>query len=118
MTFDGETIYTELRPHLQRRVLRNEPLARHSTFGVGGLADIWVSLETSRELVDLVSLCSERQWPLLLVGNGTNVLYKSLSAFLDGLFPGGTWEGGKPDVDEVLDDLKDMGTEPNENDEE
>ncbi len=75
MTFDGETIYTELRPHLQRRVLRNEPLARHSTFGVGGLADIWVSLETSRELVDLVSLCSERQWPLLLVGNGTNLLF-------------------------------------------
>src|SRR5713101_6735480 len=63
MTFDGETIYTELRPHLQRRVLRSEPLARHSTFGVGGPADIWVSLETSRELVDLVSLCSERQCP-------------------------------------------------------
>jgi len=75
MTFDAETIYTELRPHLQRRVRRNEPLARHSTFGVGGPADIWVSLETSRELIDLVSLCSERQWPLLLVGNGTNVLY-------------------------------------------
>ena len=75
MTFDAETIYTELRPHLQRRVRRNEPLARHSTFGVGGPADVWVSLETSRELIDLVSLCSERQWPLLLVGNGTNVLY-------------------------------------------
>ena len=75
MTFDSETIYTELRAHLQRRVLRNEPLARHSTFGVGGPADVWVSLETSRELADLISLCSERRWPLLLVGNGTNLLF-------------------------------------------
>src|SRR5260370_35592601 len=75
MPFKGEEIHTDLGPNLKRRVLRNEPLARHSTFGVGGPADIWVSLETSRELIDLVSLCSERQWPLLLVGNGTNVLY-------------------------------------------
>src|SRR5260370_35440546 len=75
MTVDGEPISARPRPHLPRRVLRSEPLARHSTFGVGGCADIWVSLETSRELVDLVSLCSERQWPLLLVGNGTNLLF-------------------------------------------
>src|SRR5437667_12907874 len=75
MTFDAETIYKKLQPHFQERVRLNEPMARHSTFGVGGPADIWVSLETSRELIDLVSLCSERQWPLLLVGNGTNVLY-------------------------------------------
>src|SRR6266478_4906516 len=75
MTFDAEKIYAELRPHFQERVRRNEPLARHCTFGVGGPADVWVSLDTSRELVDLVTLSSERQWPLLLVGNGTNILY-------------------------------------------
>ncbi len=75
MTFDAETIYTELRPHFQARVRHNEPLSRHCTFGVGGPADVWVSLDTSRELIDLVSLCAERRWPLLLVGNGTNILY-------------------------------------------
>ncbi len=75
MTFDAEKIYAELRPHFQERVRRNEPLARHCTFGVGGSAEVWVSLDTSRELVDLVTLSTERQWPLLLVGNGTNILY-------------------------------------------
>lgn len=75
MTIDAETIYAELRPHFQGRVRRNESLARHCTFGVGGPADVWVSLDTSRELIDLVRLCIERQWPLLLVGNGTNILY-------------------------------------------
>jgi UDP-N-acetylmuramate dehydrogenase len=75
MTFDVETIYAELLPHFKQRVRRNEPMARHCTFGVGGPADVWVSLDTSRELIDLVRLCIERQWPLLLVGNGTNILY-------------------------------------------
>lgn len=75
MTFDSEKAYTELLPHFKGRARRNEPLARHCTFGVGGPADVWVSLDTVRELTDLVYLCSERGWPLLLVGNGTNTLY-------------------------------------------
>src|SRR5437660_7639852 len=79
MTFDAETIYKKLQPYFQKRVRLNEPLARHCTFGVGGPADVWVSLDTSRELVDLVTLSSERQWPLLLVGNGTNILYADAS---------------------------------------
>src|SRR5207237_9295021 len=54
---------------------RNEPLARHGTFGVGGPADVWVSLDAQDELIGLVRMCVERYWPLLLVGNGTNVLY-------------------------------------------
>ncbi|GAC1377892.1 MAG: UDP-N-acetylmuramate dehydrogenase [Ktedonobacteraceae bacterium] len=75
MTFDPETIYTELRTHFRERVRRNELLARHCTFGVGGSADLWVSLETKHELHSLVTMCIEQHWPLLLVGNGTNVLY-------------------------------------------
>ena len=79
MTFDAETtidaIYATLHAHFGERARRNEPLSRHCTFGVGGPADIWVSLETSEELIGLVTLSMERQWPLLIAGNGTNVLY-------------------------------------------
>src|SRR5947209_3275188 len=75
MTFDATTTYQRLLPYFQEHVRRLEPLARHSAFGVGGPADVWVSLETRRELVDLVRLCAEERWPLLIVGNGTNVLY-------------------------------------------
>ena len=59
MSFDAETIYTKLHPHFQKRVRLHEPLARHCTFGVGGPADVWVSLDTSKELVDLVRTCIE-----------------------------------------------------------
>lgn len=75
MTFDPETIYTELRTRFGERIRRNEPLSRHCTFGVGGPADIWVSLDTRDELIDLVTICAQQRWPLLLAGNGTNVLY-------------------------------------------
>jgi UDP-N-acetylmuramate dehydrogenase len=75
MAFDIDTAYSVLSPSFLKRARRNEPLSRHCTFGVGGPADIWVSLESSRELVELVRLCAERQWPLLLVGNGTNTLF-------------------------------------------
>ena len=75
MTFEIETAYTELHDLLGERVRRNESLARHCTFGVGGPADIWVSLATREDLIGVVTLCAERRWPLLITGNGTNVLY-------------------------------------------
>lgn len=73
--FEIETAYSELAARFGERVRRDERLARHCTFGVGGPADIWISLETPDDLIGLVNLCAERRWPLLLTGNGTNVLY-------------------------------------------
>lgn len=67
--------YEWLYPHFQERVRRNEWLKRHSSFGVGGPADLWVSVKTQKELIDLVGLCTQEQWPLLVVGAGTNILY-------------------------------------------
>jgi len=75
MAFHAQTAFNELRPHFQERVRRNELLARHSAFGVGGPADVWISLTSKEELLDLVRLCAERRYPLLITGNGTNVLF-------------------------------------------
>ncbi|HEV2238437.1 MAG TPA: UDP-N-acetylmuramate dehydrogenase [Ktedonobacterales bacterium] len=52
-----------------------EPLARHSTFGVGGPADAWVTVASEVDAVALVTLAVARGYPLMVVGNGTNVLY-------------------------------------------
>jgi UDP-N-acetylmuramate--L-alanine ligase/UDP-N-acetylenolpyruvoylglucosamine reductase len=74
-TFNADLAYAELYPHFRERVRRDELLARHGTFGVGGPADIWVTLDSAGELVGIVCQCIEQRWPLLAVGNGTNVLY-------------------------------------------
>jgi UDP-N-acetylmuramate dehydrogenase len=57
------------------KVRAAEPLARHSTFGVGGPADAWVSVSSEADAVALVTLAVAHGYPLLVVGNGTNVLY-------------------------------------------
>ena len=75
MTFNTETVYNELHPYFQKRVRQHEPLARHAAFGVGGPADVWLSLESQEELLNLVRLCAQEHWPLLVVGNGTNILF-------------------------------------------
>jgi UDP-N-acetylmuramate dehydrogenase len=75
MTFEIEKAYQALSTRFGGRAKRDELLSRHSTFGVGGPADLWVTLETRADLVDLVTLCAQERWPLLLVGNGTNVLF-------------------------------------------
>ena len=75
MIFDAEVAYNELQLHFRDRVRRHEALARHCALGVGGPADVWVVLESRKELIGLVSLCAEEHWPVLIVGNGTNVLY-------------------------------------------
>ena len=80
MSFIADTAYKELHPHFLERVRRNEPLARHCTFGVGGPADVWISLETREELIGLVRLCVAERWPLLIAGNSTNVLYADAGA--------------------------------------
>ena len=69
-----------LRHHFGARVRANEPLARHGTFGVGGPADAWVAIEHEDELATLVTLAQTHRWPLMIVGNGTNVLYADAGA--------------------------------------
>lgn len=69
-----------LRETFGRLERAHEPLARHGTFGVGGPADAWVRVESEVALERLALVAWQRGWPLMLVGNGTNVLYADAGA--------------------------------------
>jgi UDP-N-acetylmuramate dehydrogenase len=73
--FDLDAMTRALRQRFGARARFNEPLARHGTFGVGGPADAWLAVEREGDLIDLVRLAAASHWPLMLVGNGTNLLY-------------------------------------------
>src|SRR5215813_9686442 len=75
-----ETMLDELRAIFGARLRPNEPLSRHGTFGVGGPADAWVSVTREEDLLALVNLAKDRNWPLMLVGNGTNALFSDAGA--------------------------------------
>ena len=56
------------------KVLVNEPLARHTSFHIGGPADLYAVTTSAQELVELVSLAREYEVPYLIIGRGTNIL--------------------------------------------
>jgi UDP-N-acetylmuramate dehydrogenase len=79
-SYDAQTMLALLREQFGAAVRAGEPLARHGTFGVGGPADAWVTVSREEDLVALVTLAKAHGWPLMLVGNGTNVLYADAGA--------------------------------------
>ena len=75
MSFETEQAYTVLHPLFQERLHLQEPLTEHCSFGVGGPVNIWITLETPEELESLIRACTIHQWPLLLVGEGRNIIF-------------------------------------------
>ena len=57
----------------EERILIDEPMSKHTTFRIGGTADIFVSPEII-EVPDILSLAKEYQVPVTIIGNGSNLL--------------------------------------------
>lgn len=55
-------------------VLEREPLARHTTFAVGGPADYFAVAESASELSELLSAAASASIPTTVLGEGSNVL--------------------------------------------
>ena len=55
-------------------VLVNEPMARHTTFRVGGPADLYVMPRTMAQLVHVIHACREEDAPYFLLGLGSDLL--------------------------------------------
>jgi UDP-N-acetylmuramate dehydrogenase len=51
-----------------------EPLARLTTFKIGGVADFYFEPVDAGDLLVLTNLLNEREFPFVLMGNGSNVL--------------------------------------------
>lgn len=55
---------------------RNEPMRFHTSFGVGGPADILVCPRSMGALVDILDLCRRENIPFFVMGNGTNLVVR------------------------------------------
>jgi UDP-N-acetylmuramate dehydrogenase len=52
----------------------NEPLGRHVTFGIGGPADVFVTVRNADELARAVTVVRRAGSPLFVLGSGSNIL--------------------------------------------
>ncbi|MGC8863155.1 MAG: UDP-N-acetylmuramate dehydrogenase [Armatimonadota bacterium] len=64
----------EIRKLVRGRVAENEPMALHTTLGVGGPADVFAEVETQEDLAALVKYVSQARLLWMVLGDGTNLL--------------------------------------------
>lgn len=58
----------------EERVKKEEPMRLHTTFRVGGPADLFVSPNSVEEVRKVTALCREEGVPYYIMGNGSNLL--------------------------------------------
>lgn len=75
----GNTTKKEITLRLQEilgenHVFPEEPMAKHTTFRVGGPAEWFVLVDTVEQLNAVLALCKECRKPYVVIGNGSNLL--------------------------------------------
>ena len=59
-----------------RPLLIDEPMSRHTSFKIGGPADLMAMPSNEEELCKLLQRAKEHKVPVTLVGNGSNLLVR------------------------------------------
>ena len=74
---EKECIYNDLKKYVKEtNILKDEPMSKHTSFKTGGLADIFVKIETEEELKNILEYTKTNNIQLTIVGNGTNLLVR------------------------------------------
>lgn len=68
------TIYLDMLKILPERVRARESMKKHTSWRIGGLADVFVEPANREELRLAVAYANEREIPLTIIGAGTNIL--------------------------------------------
>ena len=55
-------------------ILRNESLKKHTTFGVGGPAEILISPTTNDDIIKLINFSKKENIQIIFIGSGSNIL--------------------------------------------
>lgn len=72
-----EEIYEILTKEIKdSEVYKNEPMSKHTSFKIGGNADIYVKVKTIEDIKVVLKIANENNIPTTIIGNGSNVLVK------------------------------------------
>lgn len=59
-----------------KSIIYNEPMKKHTSFKVGGPADIYITPRTREEIGMLIKFFRKKEIPFIVIGNGSNLLIK------------------------------------------
>jgi len=72
-----EEIYSKMLKFLsEEQIYLNEPMSKHTSFKIGGPADIFVKPKNTDELKNIIKIAKENNIQITVIGNGSNLLVK------------------------------------------
>lgn len=72
-----EEIFENLKKYIpESNIYMNEPMSKHTSFKIGGNADIFVKIREINEIEYILKYTKEKKIPLTIIGNGSNILVK------------------------------------------
>lgn len=69
-------MYRMIEQTVRGAVKRNEPMSKHTSFRIGGPAELWVTPRSKKGLFAVLELCETRGIPYMIIGRGTNLLVR------------------------------------------
>lgn len=60
----------------ENNVIENEPMSKHTTFRIGGNADIFVTPQSTEDIENVIKIAEKTNTPYYIIGNGSNLLVK------------------------------------------
>ncbi len=64
----------EIEKNTSAKVVLNEPLKKHTTYGIGGPAEIMTFPNCKNELIQIVRIAKNMNQPITILGSGSNIL--------------------------------------------
>ena len=72
-----QEIYEEIQKNIKKSIIKKEEdMSKHTSFKVGGKADIFIKIKNVEELKFILHFSKENDIPLTVIGNGSNLLVK------------------------------------------
>ena len=59
-----------------KNILKNEPMSKHTSFKIGGIADYYIIINSTNELKNVLKIAKSNKIPITIIGNGTNLLVR------------------------------------------
>ena len=70
-------IYRKMLKYIDKdAIYLSEPMSKHTSFKVGGIADIFICATTEEQVKDVLKLVKQENIPLFILGNGSNLIVK------------------------------------------
>ena len=69
-----ETVMNEINNKTASLCLMNESLKKHTTYGIGGPADLMIFPKSKQDLIKVIEIINENKIQLTILGSGSNIL--------------------------------------------